>query len=85
MARGFDSKSVEEQQAAFAAKSAAKSPEDRPRRAPFTSEEAAKNREREVLVLSRKQVAAQLGETTSPRRREMLEQALAELDKKLGD
>ena len=84
MARGFDSKSVEEQQAAFAAKASAKAPEDRPRRAPFTPEEAAKNRERELLVLSRKQVAGQLAEATSPRRREMLEQALAELDKRLG-
>ncbi len=80
MARGFDSKSVEEQQAAFTAKSA----EDRPASRQLTPEQAAQQREREGLLLSRKQVAAQLESATAPRRREMLEQALAELYQKIA-
>ena len=74
MARGFDSKSVEEQQSAFVAKS------DQTRGAPLTREEAARQRLREGLLLSRKQVLAQLATATASRHREMLEQALADLD-----
>ncbi|HUR37268.1 MAG TPA: hypothetical protein VM009_05595 [Terriglobales bacterium] len=79
MARGFDSKSVEEQQAAFAAKAS-----DGPREQ-VSPEEAARQRERNGLLLSRKQVMAQLGKATSPRHRELLERALAELDRKIGE
>jgi hypothetical protein len=78
MARGFDSKSVEAQQSAFAAKA-----NDGPREQ-VTAEEAARRREREGLLLSRKQVAAQLESASAQRHREMLEQALAELEKKLA-
>jgi hypothetical protein len=79
MARGFDSKSVEEQQAAFAAKASGDGV-----REVITPEEAARRRERESLQLSRKQVVAQLAAATAPRHREMLEQALAELDNRLA-
>jgi hypothetical protein len=78
MARGFDSKSVEEQQAAFAAKAS------EGHREQLSPEEAARRREKEGLLLSRKQVVAQLERATSARHREMLEQAVAELDRKLG-
>lgn len=78
MARGFDSKSVEEQQAAFQAKA-----EGDGARQPVSAEEAALRRQRESLILSRKQVAAQLAAATAPRHREMLEQALAALDQQI--
>ncbi|HUS19996.1 MAG TPA: hypothetical protein VMZ25_10125, partial [Terriglobales bacterium] len=64
MARGFDSKSVEEQQSAFAAKANAGPREQ------VTPEEAAQRREREVLLLSRKQVAAQLESASAARHRQ---------------
>jgi len=76
MARGFDSKSVEEQQAEYLAK------RSRTAKAPVSAEEAAHQRERESLELSLKNVLAQLAGATG-HRREMLEQARAELDKKL--
>ena len=78
MARGFDSKSVEEQQAAFAAKASGDGVREQ-----ITPEEAARRRQRESLELSRKQVVAQLQAASAPRHRQMLEQALAELDTKL--
>ncbi|HUQ49993.1 MAG TPA: hypothetical protein VM056_04695 [Terriglobales bacterium] len=80
MARGFDSKSVEEQQSAFAARSS----EDRSHPAPITAEEGERKRQQELLMLSRKQVVAQLEAATAPRHREMLENALAELDERLA-
>ena len=79
MARGFDSKSVEEQQAAYAAKA------DSEGKVPLTAEEAARQRQRELLLLSRKQVAAQLAAATAPRHRQMLEQALADLDRRIAE
>ena len=80
MARGFDSKSVEEQQSAFAAKA----PQEEARET-LTPEEVAKQRKRETLILSRKQVAAQIAATTSARHRQMLEQALADLDRRIQE
>ena len=78
MARGFDSKSVEEQQAEYVAK------RSRSAKEPLSAEAAAHQRERESLLLSRKQVAAQLQLARSDAHRRMLEAALAELDRKLG-
>ena len=79
MARGFDSKSVEEQQAAYASRA------DGEGKVPLTAEEAARHRQRELLILSRKQVAAQLEAATAPRHRQMLELALADLDRRIAE
>jgi len=76
MARGWESKSVEEQQAeatpTFAEMKQALSPD-----------QAAKQRQREGLRLSRKRVLQELQSAQNPRRRKMLEDALADLDAKL--
>lgn len=76
MARGWESKSVEAQQA----ESADKSTEKRVRLSP---EAAALLRERENLRLSRQRVLEQLKASQNPRLRKSLEAALAELDEKL--
>ncbi|MGB8012232.1 MAG: hypothetical protein WCF68_11495 [Terriglobales bacterium] len=81
MARGWESKSVEQQQAevsenrkaAHARLSPALSPEDQQR-----------NRKRDGLRLSRERLAQQLQAASSPRHRQMLQQAIAELDSQLS-
>jgi len=75
MARGWESKSVELQQA-DATFTAATHPR-------LTSEQAACLRQREGLELSRKRILDQLAVIRDPRHRIMLEQALAELDRRL--
>ena len=77
MARGWESKSVEQQQ------------EERlePRRdtRPVVSaEQRERNRKREGLVLSRKRLGQQLDVATNPRHRQMLQEALADLDRQLA-
>jgi len=76
VARGWESKSVEAQQAEADDKSAK-------RRPPMSSEEAARWREEESLRLSRQRVLQQLETSQNPRYRTLLEDALADLDKKL--
>lgn len=76
MARGWESKSVEAQQA----EAADKRKESRTR---LTAEQAAQVRRREGLQLSRKRVLQQLEAAADPRRREMLTAALAELDQQI--
>jgi hypothetical protein len=78
MARGWESKSVEAQQAEAMDKSA----EPRPRLSP---EAAARSREREKLRLSRQQVLQQLQASQNPRHRKLLQDALADLDEKLKE
>ena len=73
MARGWESKSVEEQQ------SEAKSEKERPK-IRLTPDEIAKCREKEGLVLSRNRVLQQLQSASSSAHRKMLELALADLD-----
>jgi hypothetical protein len=77
MARGFESKSVEEQQAE------AKRESD-PRVA-MTPEEIEGRRKRDGLLLSRKNVQAQLNAASNPAYRQMLETALAELDRQIAE
>jgi hypothetical protein len=77
MARGFESKSVEEQQAE------AKLESD-PRVA-MTPEEIEGRRKRDGLLLSRKNVQAQLNAASNPAYRQMLETALAELDRQIAE
>jgi hypothetical protein len=76
MARGWESKSVEAQQAEVGEKSAKTG-------ARLTPEQAANAREKAGLLLSRQRVVQQLEASRDPRHRQMLEQALAELDEKL--
>jgi hypothetical protein len=76
MARGWESKSVEAQQAeATEARSAAK-----PR---LTREAALRFREKENLRLARQRVLEQLKSNPSPRHAEMLAAALREIESKL--
>ena len=76
MARGWESKSVEAQQAEAGEKPASS-------RARLSPEEAAKQRQREVLHLSRRRIVQQLTTVQNPQHRKMLQDALAELDHKL--
>jgi hypothetical protein len=78
MARGWESKSVEAQQADAAEKSA-------PRRSPLTPQQAARQRELESLRLSRQNILQQLESARDPRHRRMLEDALAELQRRIGN
>jgi len=77
MARGFESKSVEEQQ--LEAKR-----ESDPRVA-MTPEEIEGRRKRDGLLLSRTNVQAQLNSATNPAHRRMLENALADLDRQIAE
>ena len=77
MARGWESKSVEQQQEEFALnKGAAK--------APLSSQQIAAEHERNGIELSRQHILQQLQVACNPRHRQMLEASLAELDRKLG-
>jgi hypothetical protein len=77
MARGWESKSVEAQQAeaseSFAGPKKRLSPEER-----------AKSQCREGLLLSRKHIVEQMAATQNPRHQKMLAEALAELDARLA-
>jgi hypothetical protein len=77
MARGWESKSVEQQQEERLEQStslgAVISPESRER-----------NRKREGLNLSRKRLTRQLETASNPRHRQMLQAALADLDHQLA-
>ena len=76
MARGWESKAVEGQQADANEKPA----QGRPRLSP---EHAAQARQREGLRLSRQRVLQQLEAAQNPQHRKLLEEALADLDEKL--
>jgi hypothetical protein len=78
VARGWESKAVEAQQAEAAEKTAASSKK-------LTSQEAAAFREKESLRLSRQRVLQQLAASSNPLHRRLLEQALADLDHKLNE
>jgi hypothetical protein len=77
MARGFEGKSVEEQQ--LEAKR-----ESDPRVA-MTPEQIEGRRKRDGLLLSRTNVQAQLNSATNPAHRRMLESALADLDRQIAE
>jgi hypothetical protein len=77
VARGWESKSVEAQQAEATDRSAE-------RRPPMSTEEAARWREKESLRLSRQRVLQELDASQNPRHRKLLEDSLADLDEKLG-
>jgi predicted component of type VI protein secretion system len=81
MARGWESKSVEQQQEEMAERRksvrASISPSPSPK-------EQQRNRKREGLLLSRKRLTEQLQAAGNPRHRQMLEQSIAELDRQLS-
>ena len=77
MSRGWESKSVEEQQAE------ARRPKGEAKLL-LTAEQASKQREKESLLLSRKGVLQQLQSTRNARHKQMLEAALADLDAKIA-
>jgi DNA-directed RNA polymerase alpha subunit len=77
MARGWESKSVEAQQA----EATEKPGKDRVK---LTPEAAARSRERENLRLARQRVLQQLEKSGNPRHRKLLEETLADLDQKLS-
>jgi hypothetical protein len=76
MSRGWESKSVEEQQAEAARPRGEAKPH-------LTAEQAARKRERDSLLLSRNGVMQQIEATRNARRKEMLEAALTDLDAKI--
>ena len=76
MARGWESKSVEEQQ------SAANTQIESKQR--LTPKQAAQKQEREAIALSRRHVLQQLQSAHNARHRQMLEMALSELDERLA-
>jgi hypothetical protein len=78
MARGWESKSVEAQQAEASEKSAKPRP-------PMSPEEAALWRKRESLRLTRQTVLQQLEASTHLRHRKLLQDSLADLDQKLKE
>jgi hypothetical protein len=77
MARGWESKSVEAQQA-----EAVEKPDGS--RVSMSPAQAAAFREKESLRLSRQRILQQLEASTNPRHRELLEKSLAALDEKLS-
>jgi len=77
MARGWESKAVEQQQEEAASKTAATG-------VSLTPEQLATEHRRQTLLLSRQQVLQQLQVACHPRHRQMLESALADLDVQLA-
>lgn len=77
MARGWESKSIEDQQEAAAARRASQA-------APaVSSADAARQQERDALHLARARVLSDLQRACRPAHRGMLEQALADVDAKI--
>jgi len=78
MARGWESKSVEQQQAEMG---------DQPKSSHRQLSDAQQklNRKREGLLLSRTSLVRQLQVVTQARHRRMLEQAIAEIDRQLAE
>lgn len=76
MARGWESKSVEAQQAEAADGSSGS-------RTKMTPEQAARFRQIQTLRLARERIVQQRAVSTSERHRELLDLSLAELDERL--
>jgi hypothetical protein len=77
MSRGWESKSVEEQQAEATRPKGETKPH-------LTAEQAARKQEKDSLLLSRKGVVQQIQSTRNSRHKQMLEAALADLDAKIA-
>ncbi len=79
MARGWESKSVESQM------ETAQSKQEETARKRLTPEVAAALRKKETLLLARAHLQQQMQASQHPRHREMLQNALADLEKQLAD
>jgi hypothetical protein len=79
MARGWESKAVEDQV------QEAQSKDNRSNKGQLTPTDIELNRQREVLVLSRTRVQRELESSQNPRYKEQLTRALADLDAQLAD
>lgn len=77
MARGWESKSIEQQQADLADRRQSTGPR-------LSSEQQKNNRLRQGLLLARKRLTDQLQAANRPEHRQMLERSLTELDKQLS-
>jgi len=77
MARGWESKSVEQQQEEMSERQ--KTP-----LAPLSLDDQNRNRKRDGLLLSRGRLTQQLQSAKNPRHRQMIEQAIAELERQLS-
>ena len=77
MARGWESKAVEQQQEEAAADKNA-------RKTPKSAQQIAAEHRRQAIELSRQRILQQLQVACNPRHRQMLEKALADLDARLG-
>lgn len=76
MARGWESKSIEEQQS--------EAKQEFVPGTQMTAEQIEGRRKRDGLVLSRKRVQVQLDSSANPTHRQMLERALADLDRQIA-
>jgi len=77
MARGWESKSVEQQQADLADRGKSSRP-------PLSASQQKRARERDGLLLIRARLVHQIEASTQPQHRRMLQQALAEIDNQLS-
>jgi hypothetical protein len=77
MARGWESKSIEQQQEEMAASR-------QPARDPIPLKQQQSNRKRDGLLLSRQRLTQELQTACNPRHRQMLEQAISDLDAQLS-
>ena len=77
MARGWESKSIEQQQSESAEPA-------RPAGSILSLPQQKLNRRRESLLLARKHLENELPSTSHPERRRMLERSIAEIDKQLS-
>ena len=77
MARGWESKSVEQQQAEM-------SEQAKPAGPPLSLEQRERDRKRQGLLLSRRHLSSQLEAAQNRRHRQMLTDAIAELDRQLS-
>ena len=77
MARGWESKAVEQQQAEASSSPSTRNP-------PVSPEQAAKQRQKQGLTLSRQHVVQQLQKASNPTHRQMLEKALVDLDAQIS-
>jgi hypothetical protein len=77
VARGWESKSVEDQQAEAVSSRG-------PAKPPLTPAQIASQHKRQALQLSRQHVLQQLEAAQNPRHRQILQNALADLDKQLA-
>jgi hypothetical protein len=78
MARGFESKSVEQQQAEMLDRRAQR-PSPRP-----TPEQQDRDRKRQGLILSRTHLSRQMEAIENPRHRQILADAIAELNRQIA-